>query len=100
MSLFPLLAGKAVGLARKEIFWHYPHYHGSGHRPAGALRAGDLKLIEFFEDMNVELYNLREDLSERIELAGKMPEKAAELRTRLREWRRSVSAAMPEPNPA
>jgi arylsulfatase A-like enzyme len=97
VSLLPLIKGKVVELPRRAIFWHYPHYHGSGHRPSGAVRAGDYKLIEFFEDMHVELYNLKHDLSERSDLAGKMPEKAKELRTMLHEWRRSVSAAMPEP---
>jgi len=97
VSLLPLIKGKAVELPRKAIFWHYPHYHGSGHRPSGAVRGGDFKLIEFFEDMHVELYNLKDDLSERSDLAAKMPEKATELRTMLHEWRRSVSATMPEP---
>jgi arylsulfatase A-like enzyme len=99
VSLLRLLQGKAVGLPRKAIFWHYPHYHGSGHRPSGAVRAGDFKLIEFFEDMKVELYNLKDDLPERNDLAAKIPLKAAELRAKLHEWRQNVSAAMPEPNP-
>jgi arylsulfatase A-like enzyme len=100
VSLLPLLRSKAIKLPRKAIFWHYPHYHGSGHRPAGAVRAGDFKLIEFFEDMHVEMYNLKDDLSERNDLARKIPEKAAELRTKLHKWRQGVGAAMPEPNPA
>lgn len=97
VSLLPLIKGNAVDLRRRAIFWHYPHYHGSGHRPSGAVRAGDYKLIEFFEDMHVELYNLKDDLSERNDLAAKTPGKAEELRSMLHEWRRSVSAAMPEP---
>jgi arylsulfatase A-like enzyme len=96
-SLLPLLKQTAPGLQRKELFWHYPHYHGSGHHPAGAVRAGDYKLIEFFEDMNVELYNLREDLSERKNLAPTLPKKAEELRQALHEWRQSLNASMPEP---
>jgi arylsulfatase A len=94
--MLPLLTGRALKLPREAIFWHYPHYHGSGHRPSGALRLGDLKLIEFFEDMNLELYNLREDLSERQDLAVKLSGKAAELRSKLHEWRRSLNASMPE----
>jgi arylsulfatase A-like enzyme len=97
MSLLPLLTRKATELTREAVFWHYPHYHTSGHRPSGGLRAGEFKLIEFFEDMHVELYNLKEDLSERADLASKMPGKAAELRARLHEWRERVNASMPEP---
>ncbi len=63
------------------------------------MRAGDWKLIEFYEDMRVELYNLKDDLSEAHDLAKAKPEKAAELRTMLHNWRQSVDAQMPTPNP-
>jgi arylsulfatase A-like enzyme len=68
--------------------------------PYGAIRAGDFKLIEFFDDMHVELYNLRDDVGEQYDVATKMPEKVNELRDRLREWRAQVGAQMPTPNPA
>jgi hypothetical protein len=55
--------------------------------PYGAVRAGDFKLIEFYDDNRVELYNLREDLGETRDLAASLPEKAAELRQRLHAWR-------------
>jgi arylsulfatase A-like enzyme len=99
ISLAPLLKQADAGSQREAIFWHYPHYHGSGHRPAGSVRAGDFKLIEFFEDMHVELYNLKDDLSEKNDLARSMPVKAEELRVMLHEWRRRVKASMPEANP-
>ncbi|MCA9019933.1 MAG: arylsulfatase, partial [Planctomycetaceae bacterium] len=66
---------------------------------AGAIRAGDWKLIEFFADGNLELYNLKSDLSESTNLALKNPEKAAELQQKLADWRTSVGAAMPVKNP-
>ncbi|MHC4495918.1 MAG: sulfatase-like hydrolase/transferase, partial [Planctomycetota bacterium] len=47
---------------RRAIYWHYPHYHGSGNKPSGAIRAGDYKLIEWYEDNSVELYNLKDDI--------------------------------------
>ncbi len=97
LSLLPLLTGKSIEVSRKTMFWHYPHYHGSGHRPSGAMRSGDFKLIEFFEDMSVELYDLNADLSERNNLAAQLPDKTAALRTQLHDWRRGVSASMPEP---
>jgi arylsulfatase A-like enzyme len=81
------------------LYWHYPHYHGSAHRPSGAIRAGDFKLIEFFENMNVELYNLRKDMREDHNLAPTMPDKADELRETLHRWRKEVNAVMPKPNP-
>lgn len=65
----------------------------------GAIRAGDWKLLEYFEDGRLELYNLATDLSEHENLAAKQPERAAELRERLHAWRRSVDAALPTANP-
>jgi len=95
-SLLPLL--KQTGeLKRDAVFWHYPHYHHS--TPAGAIRTGDWKLIEFFEDNRLELYNLKTDIGEKNNLAQEMPEKARELQWRLAGWRRSVKADMPTPNP-
>jgi len=98
VSLAPLLKG-GDRLDRNEIYWHYPHYHPGGATPYGAVRQRDLKLIEFYEDNHVEMYNLKNDISEKEDLAAGMPEKAAELRKRLAEWRRSVGAQMPSPNP-
>jgi arylsulfatase A len=97
-SLLPLFRG-ADGLARDAIFWHYPHYHGGGARPYGAVRKGDLRLVEFFEDDRVELYNLKDDIGETKDLANSMPGKAQELRKVLSDWRVSVGAQMPTPNP-
>jgi arylsulfatase A-like enzyme len=98
VSLVPLLKGKKT-LNREAIFWHYPHYGNQGGSPAGAVRAGDYKLIEFYEDNRAELYNLKKDISEKNNLAGKMPDKAAELRKMLQTWRKDVNAQMPTPNP-
>jgi arylsulfatase A len=95
-SLLPLLEQKGRP-SRDAIYWHYPHYHHS--TPAGAVREGDWKLIEFFEDGKLELYNLREEIGEAHDLAAKKPEKARELQRKLAAWRASVNAAMPEPNP-
>ena len=64
------------------------------------VRAGDFKAIEFFDTGEVELYNLKNDLSESKNLAKEMPEKAAELRGKLKAWRHEVNAQMPQANPA
>ncbi|GAF89972.1 unnamed protein product, partial [marine sediment metagenome] len=98
VSLVPLLKG-AKSLDRKAIFWHYPHYGNQGGSPGGAVRLGNYKLIEFYEDGRLELYNLKADIGEKNNLAAKMPEKAAEMHKMLRTWRRQVDARMPTPNP-
>jgi arylsulfatase A len=95
-SILPLLRQKST-LGRDAIYWHYPHYHHS--RPAGAIRQGDYKLIEFYEDGRLELYNLKEDISEKENLAKKMSQKATELQRKLAAWRKSVGAKMPTLNP-
>ena len=63
------------------------------------MRAGDLKLIEFFNDMHVELYNLSNDIGEQQDLAVILPQQADQMRRRLHEWRAEVGAQMPTPNP-
>jgi len=96
VSLVPLL--RQTGRPKREaIFWHYPHYHHSA--PAGAVRQGDWKLIEFYEDGKLELYNLADDIGEKTDLAAAQPKRAAALRARLHAWRKSVNAAMPVKNP-
>jgi len=97
-SIVPLL--KQTGtLKRGAIFWHYPHYSPQRGVPAGAVRQGDYKLMELYEDGRLELYNLAEDTGERNNLAEKMPEKTAELHKLLVDWRRRVDARMPRENP-
>ena len=67
--------------------------------PAGAIRSGDYKLLEYFENYSVQLFNLREDIGEQHNLAEAMPEKVAELRGKLRAWRKEVDAQMNQLNP-
>ena len=70
-----------------------------GGSPSGAVREGDYKLIEFFEDSRLELYNLANDIGEKHDLAAEMPDLAARLRKMLHDWRGAVDARMPRPNP-
>jgi len=95
-SILPLLKQDGE-LKRDAIYWHYPHYHHS--RPAGAIREGKYKLIEFYEDGRLELYDLANDIGENKNLASEMPQKAAQLQQKLARWRRSVKAKMPTANP-
>jgi arylsulfatase A-like enzyme len=99
VSLAPVLKVPNARLARDFIYWHYPHYHPGGATPYGAVRGREWKLIEFFEDMHVELYDFVHDPSETADLAKKMPEKAKELTDNLHAWRKAVGAQMPTLNP-
>ena len=103
-SLIPLLRQQG-GIQRDALYWHYPHYHHQGYKPGSAIRIGDYKLIEWYEETllgegnQVSLYNLREDIGERNDLANDMPDKVAELRAKLREWRTRVGAQEMSVNP-
>ncbi len=97
VSLAPLLTDPAGTLARETLYWHLPHYHHS--TPASAIRRNDWKLIEFFEDDAVELYDLARDPGEKTNLAAREPQRTQELRTALAAWRRDVGARLPHPNP-
>lgn len=101
-SLIPLL-NQTGKLQRDAIYWHFPAYlqayqGGKGHwrtTPAGAMRQGDWKLIEFFEDGRLELYNLADDPGERRDLAEQMPERTQQMREQLQAWRAKLHAPVP-----
>ncbi len=100
VSLVPLLKSNRH-LEREALYWHFPHYHAS-FVPWGAVRKGDWKLIEYFEKEGpdrYELYNLRNDLGEKTNLAQKEPAIRLNLQQMLEAWRRSVGAQMPTANP-
>ena len=98
VSFAPLLKGEPMQRG-KPLFWHYPHYGNQGGAPYGAVREGDWKLINWYEDDSKELYNLREDIGEKHNLTGTHPEIVKELREKLIAWRKEVGAIMPTPNP-
>ena len=98
ISLVPALQGNELP-ARENLFWHFPCYVGRG-RPSSALRNGDWKLIENFEDQSFELYNLLTDPGERRNLASDNPDRTRALARVLRDWQDRVEAPRPsEPNP-
>jgi len=94
LSLAGLLKG-GEKLKRDALYWHYPHYSNQGGRPSGAIRSGDYKLIEHFEDNRIELYNLREDIGETNNLSNDLEDKAKVLSDKLNKWREEVEARMP-----
>ena len=110
LNILPALKGEA--LPERTLFWHFPAYlqgysagNGSASQhfrttPCGVIRKGDWKLIEYFEDNSTELYNLKNDLSERSNLASKKPEKVKELLAKLKSWQKKTKAPIPtEKNP-
>ncbi|WP_221392956.1 sulfatase [Dyadobacter sp. NIV53] len=88
IDISPLLSGQST-LPARNLFWYYPlaKPHFLGGRSASAVRSGDYKLIEFFDTNTVELYNLKDDVSETTDLSLQKPEKAAELKALLKSWR-------------
>jgi arylsulfatase A-like enzyme len=96
-SLLPLLQATGV-LQRKALFWHHPLYtFGFDQPPCGVIRSGNYKLIEFYEDNHLELYDLAEDVGEQQNLVSALPEKAKALQELLANWRQSLNAPMPKP---
>ena len=98
VSFLPLLKGESAARG-KPLFWHYPHYGNQGGAPNGVIRDGDWKLIEWYEDGALELYNISQDSGEQNNLAAQQPKKTKALHEKLIAWRKEVGALMPTPNP-
>ncbi len=96
-SIVPVLTGKSKG-AERTLFWHYPVYHHDV--PASAVRQAHWKLIHNLEEDTYQLFDLKQDIGESVNLASKHPEKTKELANLLRQWRKEVKAELPKPNPA
>jgi arylsulfatase A-like enzyme len=103
MSLVPILKGEKEGAEKIEnraLYWHYPQYSNHGvQSPGGAVRYGDYKLIEYYENNTAQLFNLKTDPGEQHDLFLSEPGKVQELRAMLHAWRKNVNADMPIPNP-
>jgi len=97
-NLVPLLQ-QTGELDRNRMYWHFPHYHGGGNIPSGAMRSGSFKLVQYFGTDEVELYDLSTDRREQNDLSGARPTLKDSLLDRLERWRSRVDAKMPEPNP-
>ncbi len=96
VSLVPLITNKKT-LERDAIFWHYISETGKWKpRMASAVRKGDYKLIEFYLDKRLELYNIKNDPSENNNMAGTMPAKVKELKQALDNWKKKVNAEEPD----
>ena len=99
MNLMPLMRIPTIALNRAALFFHYPHYYQTT-SPVSAIRAGDWKLLTYYEDNRVELYNLHDDLGEKTNLVASHAELADKLKDQLNQWLKSVDAQFPTKNPA
>lgn len=99
MSFAPVLRDPAATLPERAIHWHYPHYSNQRGRPCGAIRQGRWKLIEWFEDERVELFDLVADPGETCDLASVHAGRSSALLADLQAWRTRVGARMPTRNP-
>lgn len=99
-SMLPLLKQEG-NFEREALYWHFPAYLQGNEgtfrtRPVGVIRSGNYKLMEFFEDGRLELYNLEEDIGEKNDLSEEMPDKTRELHQKLKDWRQDIGAPVPQ----
>jgi arylsulfatase A-like enzyme len=102
-SILPVLKSGGQATLDRPLFWHFPGYLGAGMdswrtTPVGAVRRGDWKLLEFFEDGRLELYNLAQDLGQKRDLASAEPQRVQTLHAELVAWRKQLGAKMPTRN--
>ncbi len=98
LSLASIFENPDETLDRDSLYFHYPHYYHTT-TPVTAMRKGDWKLLEYYEDNRIELYDLNKDLGETTNLAASQPDLAAHLKSELHEWRAQIGALHPEENP-
>ena len=85
VDLTPVLRG-GKEIDREALYWHYPHYSNQGGFPGGAIREGDWKLLERYEDGKAHLYNLADDVGEQNDLAEQQPNRVKSMRSKLHDW--------------
>lgn len=102
VSIAPVLenSGKTKELKSRALYWHFPQYSNHGQQsPGGAIRLGDYKLLEYYENCRVQLFDLRKDPGELHDLSEEMPQKTEQLKKMLDDWRIGINANMPYANP-
>jgi arylsulfatase A-like enzyme len=88
----------SVNRQREELVFHFPHYQ-SDDGPHSSIRVGNLKLIHFYENDRIALFDLAKDIGERNDLSEQMPKAAQELKGRLDQYLTDINAQLPTPNP-
>ena len=103
VSLLPSVKYQKNLTDREFVYWHFPYYHPpksyEGTKPCSAIREGDYKLLYFYEDQRLELYNLAQDIEESVDLSRQLPGLTDRLKTKLFEELSAVDARFAEPNP-
>ncbi len=97
VGLLPILVNKSI--SERSLYWNFPHYSPQHGKPGAVVRTGNFKLIEWYEDGKLELFDLKNDLGERMDLSKKFPEKVKAMKADLDEWRRTIGAKIPALNP-
>ncbi len=95
VNLTPMLQDPSAALPPRDLYFHYPHYYPTT-TPVSAIRRGDWKLLEYFEDGRTELYDLRSDISESRDVSAEKTEQTSELLHSLQQWRAAVGAELPK----
>jgi len=98
VSLKPIVSRAARRIARRDLYWHYPHYSNQGGVPGTVLIEGDWKLIEFHEEKRMELYHLKADPGETRNLVEKEKSRVAKMARKIGQWRLSTGAILPQLN--
>src|SRR5690554_292658 len=96
-NLVPVLLDEK-SIKRKELMWHFPHYHGSAWKPGSAIRKGDWKLVVHYEQDKKELFNLADDPGENDNLAEKFPAKTRRLNKSLNKILKETNGLLPKEN--
>ena len=92
-NISPALQGKKI--REVPLYWHFPHYRGADIVPYSIIRDGDWKLIKRYEGTSYELYNLKNDLSEKNDLADSNPEMVSKLNKKLKKWIIATGSRLP-----
>lgn len=94
------LLSKPQESSNRNLYWYYPHYSNQGGRPGAAIRKGDYKLVYFYEDEQIELYNIKSDIGETNNLSKYQPKLATDMKNELDKWLRKHPAPQFKVNPS
>jgi arylsulfatase A len=97
ISWMPLLTNQSMN--ERTLFWHFPHYSPQHGLPGAAIHRGQYKLIEWYEDGKLELFDLSKDEAEQNNIASTNENLVRLMKAELDTWRKQMNAKMPTPNP-
>lgn len=106
LDLSGLLTNQST-ISERDLFWHFPVYlerFSSNNenrdslfrtRPGTIIQSGFWKLHYYYEDKDVELYNLKEDISESTNLVTIYPKRLEKLLAKMKKWLLETNAEIP-----